>query len=275
MLSTGVEDIDNDFLHPTGYYVILANPGVGKGFWALWLSKKFWLRHQKRTVYFSLEMTTDLIKTRILQQWSGLTAIEFNKIMDAKDFKHLEPALNMLKQDMFRVDELGGSDTSQVKPEIFKKKFEYYYNLGFRIFHFDHLHEIEGAGTNETNQGITETWAKTFQGLCKDYPDVWLFVFAQPKSSSASKTFLDKTDIKGSKTITEKCEFFYSLNRKIEIDKENGLPVVVNDDRNVFVFLDKNRITSQQYKAFSFYFALTGNFLGKSQKSNMVGFFKE
>lgn len=275
MLSTGVKDIDEGFLHPAGYYVICANPGVGKGWWALWLSRKFWERHQKKTVYFSLEMTTDLIKKRILQQWSLLTEKEFDEVIENKNYLQIDKSIQMLKQDMFRVDEFGGSDTSQVKPEIFKKKIKTYYDLGFRIFHFDHLHEIEGANVNDKNQGVTETWAKVFQGICKDYPDIWLFVFAQPNAGASKKRFIEKTDVSGSKAITQKCEFFYSLNRKIDLDNDDGLPTVSNDDRNVFVFLDKNRITSVQYKAFSLYFSKTGNFIGKSQISNYVGMLKE
>lgn len=273
MLSTGIPELDNSFKHPTGYYVICANPGVGKGWWAMWLSRKFWLLHQKRTVYFSLEMTTDLIKKRILQQWSVLTEQEFNNVMETKDFSKLETAISMLKQDMFRVDEFGGSDTTQVKPEIFRKKIEEYYKLGFRIFHFDHLHELEGANVNEKNQSVTELWAKTFQGICKDYPDIWLFVFAQPNAGASKKRFIEKTDVSGSKAITQKCEFFYSLNRKLEMDTD--IPQISNDDRNVFLFLDKNRITSVQYKAFSLHFSLTGNFTSQSNLSNYVGMYKE
>lgn len=275
MLKTGVPELDSSFMHPTGYYVICANPGVGKGWWALWLSRKFWLNHQKKSVYFSLEMTTDSIKRRIFQQWSVLNEKDFDNILDAKDYSKLDRAIKMIQTDMFRVDEFGGSDTSKQKPEVFRKKLEEYYKQGFRIFHFDHLHELEGANDNLKNQGVTELWAKTFQSICKDFSDIWLFVFAQPNANASKKRFIEKIDISGSKAITQKCEFFYSLNRKTEIDVESGMPVVVNDDRNVFLFLDKNRITSVQYRAFSLYFSLTGNFLGQSQTGNYLGMFKE
>lgn len=274
MLTTGVAEIDSEFKHPTGYYVICANPGVGKGWWALWLSRKFWQRHQKKSVYFSLEMTTDLIKKRILQQWSVLTENQFNEAIANKQHDLLKPAFEMLKQDMFRVDEFGGSDTSQVKPEVFKKKIEEYYKLGFRIFHFDHLHEIDGANSNETNQKVTETWAKCFQNICKDFPDIWLFVFAQPRGEASKKRYLERTDISGSKAITQKCEFFYSLNRKIDLDKDNSF-AGTGDERMVEVLLDKNRITSAQYTVYKLQFSLTGNFIGKKQVNSYIGMYKE
>lgn len=274
MLTTGVAEIDNSFKHPTGYYVICANPGVGKGWWALWLSRKFWQRHQKKSVYFSLEMTTDLIKKRILQQWSVLTEVQFNEVLEKKEHERLRPAFEMLKQDMLRIDEFGGSDTSQVKPEVFKKKIEHYYNLGFRIFHFDHLHEIDGANSNDTNQKVTETWAKCFQNICKDYPDIWLFVFAQPRGEASKKRYLERTDISGSKAITQKCEFFYSLNRKIDLDKNNSFSGT-GEERMVEILLDKNRITSAQYTVYKLQFSLTGNFVGHKQLNNYLGMYKE
>lgn len=272
MLTTGVHEIDSEFKHPTGYYVICANPGVGKGWWALWLTRKFWQRHQKRSVYFSLEMTTDLIRRRILQQWSVLTEKQFNEVIANKDYEKLQPAYEMLRQDMLRVDEFGGSDTSSVKPEVFRKKIEEYHKMGFRIFHFDHLHEIDGANSNETNQKVTETWAKCFQNICKDFSDIWLFVFAQPRGEASKKRYLERTDISGSKAITQKCEFFYSLNRKTDLEKEKTSN---EDDRLVEILLDKNRITSAQYTTYKMQFSLTGNFIGRKQVTNYLGMFKE
>jgi hypothetical protein len=273
VLTTGVLELDNQFKHPAGFYVICANPGVGKGWWALWLSRMFYLNHKVKSVYFSLEMPLNLIKPRIIQQWSDLTEQEFKSAIAFKENHKFEKAIKMLKEDMFRVDEFGGSDTSKVKPEVFKKKIEDYYKQGFRVFHFDHLHELEGANDNTKNQGVTEIWAKTFQGICKDYPDIWLFVFAQPNGSSANKKILKRTDIAGSKAITQKCEFFYSLNRTVEFDEETKL-TKVSDDREVIVFLDKNRISSAQYVGFRLYFMTNGNFIAKSQIDNLSGFFR-
>ena len=85
---------------------------------------------------------------------------------------------------------------------------------------------------------------------------------------------MERTDILGSKAITQKCEFFYSLNRKVNLDKEDSF-AGVNDERIVTVFLDKNRITSAQYTGYKLQFSMTGNFLGYLQVNEYIGMFKE
>ena len=266
MLSTGLECIDKDFKFPSGFYVICANPGVGKGWFALWLTRKFYERHNKRSVYFSLEMPEPLIRQRIIQAWSDLTERQVNKYLEDKNFSPMANAKKMVNDKAIFIDEFGGSDTSAVKPENFKKLFLKYYEQGFRIFHFDHLHELDGANVNDKNQQVTETWSKMFQGLAKDYADVWLFVYAQPNGSASSKKIIKREDVAGSKSITQKCEFFLSLNREVVIDEKTGLVDVKNDTRDVFIFLGKNRITSVSGVVFPAYFSFTGNFTDISKK---------
>lgn len=247
----GIAKLDKNFPFPTGYYVICANPGAGKGWWALWMSRKAFTKYNKKTVYFSLEMSEDLIRARILQAWSDLTQRQFESGMNPSG------ALDLLKRDVLIVDLFHSDDGAKQTPENFNSLFEMYYLLGYRIFHFDHLHELSGANDNMKNQGVTDSWAKTFQNICKKYKDVWLFVYAQPNGASANKPILKRTDIAGSKAITQKCEFFLSLNRiiKKETDETNG-----HEDRQMIVWLDKSRVTSAAHIGFKLFFSLTGNF---------------
>lgn len=266
MLTTGVAEIDKTFKHPAGFYVICANPGTGKGFYALWITRKFYERHEKKSVYFSLEMTEELIRQRLIQAWSDLTEEQVREAIQNKDYTKLRQSKKLVDEKILIVDEFGGSDNSVVTPQNFKKLFDKYYSEGYRVFHFDHLHEIEGANVNDKNQQVTETWAKMFQGICKDHNDIWLFVYAQPNGGAAKKKLIQRDDIAGSKAITQKCEFFLSLNRDVVIDEETGSVSVKNDTRDVFVFLGKNRITSTNSTVFNLYFSPTGNFVGKSQR---------
>ena len=260
---TGVKRIDEGFKHFTGFYVICANPGVGKGWYALWLIREFYLHSNIKSVYISLEMTEDLIRKRVLQSWSDLDENAFNYFIKNK----LEiKALALLKKDIMRVDEFGGSDTSKITTENFTDKIKYYYEQGFRAFHFDHLHELDGANDNTRNQTVTEKWAKVFQSICKDYSDIWLFIYVQPNGSSAKKQILKRTDISGSKAITQKCEFFISLNRQMKKDEETGEMVVDNDSRQITIYIDKNRISSAQHVGFKLYFLPTGNFSDTYEK---------
>lgn len=253
-LLTGIPSIDKDFGFPTGYYVIIGNPGTGKSWFALWLSRKFYIHHQLSSVYFSLEMPEWVVRSRILQQWSDITKSQLEAGNDTSQ------ALTLIEKDAIVVNTFHSEDQGLQTPEIFEQWIEEYYSVGYRIFHFDHLHELAGANTNERNQGLTEKWAKMFQQICKNHSDIWLIVYAQPNGAAANKKVLRRTDIAGSKAITQKCDFTLSLNRNFEIDPDTGIVKSDDDQRNIILFLDKTRYTEKAHIAFKLYFAQTGNF---------------
>ncbi len=261
-LTTGILDIDAKFKHPAGYYSVLASPGVGKGWWALFLIKQFYKRHSKKSVYFSLEMTSDLIKRRILQAWSDLSEEEFIRFYNVDNSK-FQKAIDIIKGGAILIDEFGGSDTTIQKPEVFKEKVYDYYGKGYRVFMFDHLHQLGGATVNDTNQKVTEVWGNCFQGIVKDLRDIWLFIFVQPVKSSMKETILQLEHIMGSGSFGQKVEFFYSLNRKIKIDKETGLLNIDADNREIIFYLGKNRITSNSNFGTKLELDKTGNFVRK------------
>lgn len=254
-LNTGIMKIDSLFGFPSGYYVILGNPGTGKSWFALWLSRVFYRINMIKSVYFTLEMPESVVKNRILQQWSDLTKNKFENGGSTEEAKQL-----MLK-DVIVVDDFYTDDTKFQTPNSFELWIDKYYELGYRSFHFDHLHEIMGANDNKSNQTITELWAKTFQKICKKYKDIWLFVYAQPNGAAASKKILTRTDIAGSKAIMQKCDYVLSLNKKFEIDKETGLLTSESDDRAIILYIDKTRYTENCHVGFGLYFGFTGNFL--------------
>lgn len=256
-LTTGISKMDEDFPFHTGYYVICANPGVGKGWFATWLTKQFYLLKGKRSVYFSLEMAEPLVRTRLLQQWSNLTQKQFN------NGESVEQAVKLLNSDCLRVDTFHSQEPILQHPDSLRAKIDYYYSLGFRIFHFDHFHELEGMNVNNDNQRVAEVWGKAFQQLCKDYPDIWLFVFAQPNAEGLKKRILRKMDVSGSKSIVQKCEFFLSLNRSF-IDGDDLK--IDEEDRHITLWLDKSRITSASQIGWKLYFSKTGNFLAESDE---------
>jgi len=261
-LNTGVSYIDNDFGFPCGYYVILGNPGTGKSWFALWLSRMFWRHDQMMSVYFSLEMPEPMVRKRILQQWSDLSKLEIESGVSPNQ------ALELLSQDIIVVDDFYSEDGQMQTIENFEMWVEEYYKLGYRIFHFDHLHELFGSNDNARNQTVTEKWAKCFQQICKKYTDLWLFVYAQPNGAAANKRVLRRTDIAGSKAITQKCDYFLSLNRNVEIDEKTGVVMVDDGERNIILYLDKTRYTEKSHIGFKIYFSETGNFFAMTGGQN-------
>lgn len=266
-MKLGLPKLDAKFDWPTGYYVICANPGAGKGFFALWLSRKFWENGQKKSIYFSLEMGEPLVRNRIMQAWSDLSYEEFEKGADTTK------AVELMKQDVISVYPFGQKDSRYQTPENFVADFEQLYDRGYRVFHFDHFHEIEGANTNDTNQSIVEKWGKAFQLVMKNpkFMDVWLFVFAQPNGSAAEKMIIRRSDIAGSKAITQKCEFFISLNRPQKInDKKEELDIPRDQERKVLFWIDKNRVSTAQYTGEKLYFSENGNFYEAKEDEKLV-----
>lgn len=257
-LNTGITGIDADFGFPAGYYVIAGNPGAGKSWFALWLSRVFHKHNGKKSVYFSLEMPEPIVRQRVLQQWSDLNKADF------ENRKHELLALDYLRQDIIVVDTFFSDDGKNQTIKNFENLIEEYYTLGYRCFHFDHLHELEGANVNQTNQKVTEDWAKAFQKIIKDKTDMWLFIYAQPNGAAAEKKILRRTDISGSKAITQKCDYFLSLNRVIELD-ENGLTITNSNDRQIILYIDKSRYTEKVHIGFKLFFAETANFYSIAQ----------
>lgn len=252
-LPLGIPEIDSWFPFPTGYYVICANPGAGKGWFAFWLIRKFWELHGIKSVFFSLEMSISTVTERLKQAWSDLTQFQF------QNGDSVAKGIELMQKDILIPDDFEAEDQSKQTPELFKAKFDFYYNLGYRVFHFDHLHELDGANDNNFNQKVTSEWAKVFQQISKEHEDAWLFVFAQPNGAAAAKKIIQRTDIAGSKAITQKCDYFVSLNREVEKD-EKGDILINNEKRDVILWVDKSRHTSQAHRGVRLFFAETGNY---------------
>jgi hypothetical protein len=262
----GLNKLDGIFKFPVGYYIICANPGAGKGFFATWLTRRFYEQHGITSAYFSLEMSESMIRKRLKQSWSDITQVEF-------DSGHsTQKAISLMKKNIIAVYPFGESDQSYQTPENFKKDIQKFYELGYRVFHFDHLHELDGANTNDTNQRVIEVWGKVFQDVCKQYEDIWLFVYAQPNGAAASKSLIKRTDVAGSKSITQKCEFFLSLNRVTNEDKDTGEVKVEEENREVILYLDKSRKSSKQHIGCKLYFGEDGNYYENKDQYNQKTF---
>lgn len=252
----GLEVMDRDFGFPPGFYVICGHPGSGKGFLATFLARRFFERHALRSVLFSLEMGETLVKKRILQQWSDLTEAQLDAGGDTSY------AVRMMQDDAIAIYEFGRNNPEYITPDNFENDVKFFYDKGFRIFMFDHLHEIPGANVNDTNQKVTEDWGKRFEEIKKNYPDIWLIIFAQPNGEAIKKKILGRGDMSGSKSISHKCDYFLSINRKIKKNEEGDM-VFDAENRDVLLYLDKGRDITRSYFGEELYFETTGNYISK------------
>lgn len=251
--NTGIPRIDHVFNFPCGYYVIIGNPGSGKSWFALWLARQAWLNSLVRTVFFSLEMPEVAVRDRLLQAWSDLTRENYHAKAST------QAAQDMMADDIIVIDEFYADEAAKQTVTGFESWIDIYYRLGYRLFCFDHLHELSGANDNATNQQVTELWAKAFQNITKKYSDIWLVVFAQPNGAAAEKKILRRTDISGSKAITQKCDYVLSLNRVVETD-DGSIFEAQKGQKNIVLFLDKTRHTAESHIGFKLVLSDTGNF---------------
>ena len=251
-LNTGISVIDNNFGFPTGYYLIVGNPGVGKSWFALWLSRMFYRHDAVRTVFFSLEMSEQNVRKRILQQWSDLTKSELESGGDTS------PAVDLLTRDTIIIDEFYSDNTKKQTPEAFKEWVGEYYRIGYRVFQMDHFHELGGASTNETNQKVVEKWGLTFQQICKEYPDIWLIIYAQPNSTKTK--MIKRNSLLGSKALTYKCDYFLSLNKTVDEDDLDMNNHVIDGNNDIVIWIDKTRHTEKTKTGMLISFSETGNF---------------
>jgi hypothetical protein len=176
-----------------------------------------------------------------------------------------------MKEDIMVVYPFGETDAGFQTPDNFEKDIDEFYERGYRCFHFDHFHELEGANANDTNQKLAEVWAKKFQDICKTkYKDIWMYVYAQPNGAAAAKSLLRRSDISGSKVITQKCEYFISLNREVTVNKDTKQVEVNQENRNVTFWLDKSRTTSKQHIGTHLYFGKDGNYYEDQETAGEV-----
>lgn len=254
-LHTGLSVIDNNFGFPTGYYIIVGNPGVGKSWFALWLARMFYRHDLVKSVFFSLEMPESQVRKRILQQWNDLTKTQVESGADTSG------AVKTILNDVIVIDEFFSEDTEKQTPETFRAWINEYYKLGYRVFQMDHFHELGGASTNETNQAVVEKWGLTFQQICKEYTDVWLIIYAQPNSSKSK--ILKRANLLGSKALTYKCDYFISLNKNIDEDEIDMGNIVMDPNNDVIFWIDKTRFTEKTKIPLLIGFSETGNFVDR------------
>lgn len=252
-LFTGIKEIDNKFGFPYGQYIILGNPGIGKSWFALWLTRVFFMYNQINSVYFSLEMPEQSVRSRLLQQWSDLNKYQF------EGGASVEESLKMLRNDVIIVDTFFEDNTKMRTPENFERMVDEYYSYGYKVFHFDHLHELDGAMDKTKNTMTTFKWGEVFQRITKKYNDIWLFIFAQPNSEASKKLILKRTDIYGSKALTYKCDYVISINKGFKED-EWGIPQDDGDSRDIKLYVDKSRYTTEKNFGINLHLDFTGNF---------------
>lgn len=245
---------------PPGFTVIAAPQGVGKSWMMLYLSRVFYFYYGKKSVILSLEMSVESLKERALQSFSHLTQEQYDRGADVSE------GVSLLKESGLVLREFGIQDASLITPEELTNIVEHYYNKGHRVFFFDHLHQIAGMSDQRQEKEVSQKWAMTIRSLCSRYKDLWFIAFAQTTKDAARKV-VTKEGIRFGVRFVDVCDMFFSLNKVSSfIEAKNlakaNLEEVYNptDNRSIFIYLGKNRLTDVQSAGWSVFLSRTGNF---------------
>ena len=230
-LKVGIENLDKGGI-PTGLNLIVGQSGAGKSWFMTFLVYVAWDLNKLRSAIFSLEMDYEGIKKRMLQSYSGLGYDDFiygaDTSLGIQKIKEISPVVIDYTQ----------SD-NQITAKGFLQKFKELYDRGIRVFVFDHFHEIPGASVNDKNQQVSEVWGDMFKFIRNTYDDIWLFVLVQSNKEGYKKKTLKKEDMAGSMSLVNKCDFFLSLNRTEDPEKDIGL----TSEKVIKIWVDKSRRT--------------------------------
>lgn len=249
-----------------GWTIIAASQGIGKSWMMLHLTKVFYDKHNKRSVLLSLEMPKDALKERALQAYSELTQDQY------KRGASVEKGIKFLKECNPIIQEFGLDDGSKITPDELTNIIDYWYSKGYRVFQFDHLHQISGMSDIKTANVVADKWSWAIKNVVDKYKDIWFIAYAQTNKDAATRP-VKKEDIRYGSPFIDKCDMVFSLNNPaamIEARKaaKQNLEEVYNppSNRQIFIYLSKTRKLSVGLGGWMVYHSLTGNFVESEEQ---------
>lgn len=227
----------------SGLYILTGVRGTGKTFLALQFSRNLWYSSRVKTLFFSLEMTTDQLMQRCLQSWSDLTEEQF------LDGKSIDKGKNLLLENFLQ---FYPAYEGVFNYENFEAKVEQAVSQGFKIFILDHLHLVTGASSKD-GLSILSHWANEMKKLASRL-EITIFCLAQPRKINNAEKIIQTDDIKGSGSIPDAADVVLTLSRERKDPKSGQV-------REVWFSVEKNRLGGKMYLGTSLYFKETGEFV--------------
>lgn len=232
-IKLGIEQLDQAGGIPSGMELLIGQSGAGKSWFMNHVVKAAWELNKQRSVIFSLEMDQQGLVKRMLQSYSNLT------ITDMMYGGNTQKGIEFIREAKPVVVDYTQVDRDAITQLSFSQAVHEYYSQGYRVFLFDHFHEIPGASTNDKNQQMTEIWGDAFKAIRNEYDDAWLFILVQSNKEGYKKDLLTKEFVSGSSALVNKCDYFLSLNRKEKPDK--NLVFEMTRPKIITLWVDKNR----------------------------------
>lgn len=223
-VSTGLRDLDHKLggLHNSDLLILAARPSMGKtalavniAFNASELFARTGGKQGGRTGFFSLEMSSDQLATRILADQSGISGDALRKgNIHEKDFRHFVEASQKLSQVPLYIDDTPALTIGAVRTRARRLKRQY----GLDLLVVDYLQLLRGSGSRQSETNRVLEISEITRGLKAIAKELQIPVIALSQLSRAVEQRDDKrpqlSDLRESGSIEQDADVVMFIYRE-------------------------------------------------------------
>ena len=253
--STGFETLDKTIsgLNKGNLIVLGARPSVGKSTLALNIALNTAMNENKRTIFFSLEMSTDELTEKLLSSIAEVSVEGIDKSEDGeRKYSELLKAEEKLKKTKLMLNDTAGLSIANIK--AISRKIKRKGGLDFIVIDYlqlmSHSKEYNKSTTNDKVASIS----KGLKQLAKDL-DVPVLVLSQLNREGGKRDVRPNlTNLRDSGAIEQDADVVMLLHR--DLKEENGI-ILIEKNRHgklgeVFISLKGEVSTFKEIEEYEF-----------------------
>lgn len=222
-VTTGLNDLDQKLggLHNSDLLILAARPSMGKTSLAVnvaFNAAKAWAEGKvggARVGFFSLEMSSDQLATRILSDQSGISgdAIRKGNIKEAEFISFVQAAQTLASIPLF-IDDTPALSIGQVRSRARRLKRQH----GLELLVIDYLQLLQGSGTRQSEGNRVLEISEITRGLKAIAKELQIPVIALSQLSRAVESREDKrpmlSDLRESGSIEQDSDVVMFIYRR-------------------------------------------------------------
>jgi len=222
-VTTGLHDLDQKLggLHNSDLLILAARPSMGKTSLAVnvaFNAAKAWAENKvggARVGFFSLEMSSDQLATRILSDQSGISgdAIRKGNIKEAEFIRFVEASQTLTQIPLF-IDDTPALSISQLRTRARRLKRQH----GLELLVIDYLQLLQGSGTRQSEGNRVLEISEITRGLKAIAKELQIPVIALSQLSRAVEQRDDKrpmlSDLRESGSIEQDSDVVMFIYRR-------------------------------------------------------------
>lgn len=223
-ITTGLTDLDHKLggLHPSDLLILAARPSMGKTSLAIniaYNAAKAYaegdMYHGARVGFFSLEMSSDQLATRILSDESGISGDDIRKgNIKETDFRKFAEASQKLSQVPLYIDDTPALSIGAVRTRARRLKRQH----GLDLLMIDYLQLLQGSGSAQSSGNRVLEISEITRGLKAIAKELQIPVIALSQLSRAVEQREDKrpmlSDLRESGSIEQDADCVMFIYRR-------------------------------------------------------------